>query len=132
VTVNSYSGAGMFSSTSTLKLAPILESIEIVSMHKANVKAGQSMLVGNKIVDANGRQISVTGATGDATGEAAVSIMGWEFYSRQATGDSPNVVEGCKPIMAAPPGKLGPGETLFRLYCGTLPAVLRAMAAAPK
>jgi hypothetical protein len=132
VTVNSYSGAGMFSSTSTLKLTPIMESIEIVSMHKANVKAGQSMLVGYKIVDANGQQISIVGATGDANGDAAVSIMGWEFYSKQATSDSPNVVEGCKPIMAAPAGKLGPGETLFRLHCGTLPAVLRAMAAVPK
>jgi hypothetical protein len=90
------------------------------------------MLVGYKIVDANGQQISIIGAQGDAKGDAAVSIMGWEFYSKQATGDSPNVVEGCKPVMAAPPGKLGPGETLFRLHCGTLPAVLRAMAAAPK
>lgn len=132
VTVNSYSAAGMFSSTSTLKLTPIMESIEIVSMHKTDVKAGQSMLVGYKIVDANGQQISIIGATGDASGEAAVSIMGWEFYSRQATGDSPNVVEGCKPIMTASPEKLGPGETLFRLHCGTLPAVLRAIAAAPK
>jgi hypothetical protein len=132
VTVNSYSGAGMFSSTSTLKLTPIMESIEIVSMHKTDVKSGQSMLVGYKIVDANGQQISIIGATGDATGEAAVSILGWEFYAKQATADSPNVVEGCKPVMAAASGKLGPGETLFRLHCGTLPAVLRAMAAAPK
>jgi hypothetical protein len=132
VTVNSYSGTGMFSSTSTLKLTPILESIEIVSMHKTDVKSGQSMLVGYKIVDANGQQISILGATGDATGEAAVSILGWEFYSKQAKGDSPNVVEGCKSNMALPAGRLGPGETLFRMHCGTLPAVLRAMAAAPK
>jgi hypothetical protein len=90
------------------------------------------MLVGYKIVDANGQQISTIGPQGDAKGDAAVSIMGWEFYSKQATGDSPNVVEGCKPIMASASGKLGPGETLFRLHCDTLPAVLRAMAATPK
>jgi hypothetical protein len=47
-------------------------------------------------------------------------------------GESPNVVQGCKPIMAAAAGKLDPEETWFRLHCGTLPAVLRAMAAAPK
>jgi hypothetical protein len=132
VTVNSYSGAGMFSGTSTLKLTPILESIEIVSLHKAEVKAGRSMLVGYKIVDATGQQISILGAIGDAKGEAAVSVFGWEMYSKQANGDSPNVVEGCKPIMTSPTGKLGPGETLFWLHCRTLPAVLRAMAETSK
>ncbi len=109
VTVNSYSGAGMFSSTSTLKLTPIMESVEIVSMHKTDVKAGQSMLVGYKIVDANGQQISILGATGDPNGAAAVSILGWEFYSKQATADSPNVVEGCKPVMAAAAGETRSG-----------------------
>jgi hypothetical protein len=40
-----------------------------------------SMLVGYKIFNANGRQVSIIGAQGDAKGDAAVSIMGWEFYS---------------------------------------------------
>ena len=84
----------------TMSLTPILESIEIVSLHKAEVKAGRSMLVGYKIVDATGQQISILGATGDAKGEAAVSVFGWEMYAKQAKGDSPNVVEGCKPILA--------------------------------
>jgi len=132
VTVSSYSGAGMFSGTSTMKLTPLLESMETVSLHKAEVKAGQSMLVGFKIVDATGQQISILGATGDAKGEAAVSVFGWEMYSRQAKGDSPNVIEGCRQVMASPAGKLTPGNTLFWLHCGTLPAVARAMAATPK
>ena len=76
VTVSGYSGAGMFSSTSTLKLTPLQESIEIVSLRKSEVKAGVSMLTGYKIVDANGHQVGVAGAAGDAKGGATGDAKG--------------------------------------------------------
>ncbi|MGD0434694.1 MAG: hypothetical protein ABSA58_26760 [Acetobacteraceae bacterium] len=132
ITVNSFSGAGLFSGTSTLKMTPLLDQIEIVSLHKAEIRSGQSMLVGYKIVDANGQPVSILGAAADPKGGAAVSIAGWEIYARQARGESPTEVEECKPVMASPPSKLGPGKTLFWLHCGTMPAVSRALAAAPK
>ena len=130
VAVSSYSGAGMFSSTSTLKMAPLKEEIQTVSMHKAEVKAGTSMLVGFKVVDSNGQQVSMLGAgggpKGDANGDAALSVMGWEFYAGQAKGRNPNEDEECKPLVAQPPDKLPPGQNLFWLDCQELPSVVRA------
>jgi hypothetical protein len=128
--VSSYSGAGMFSGTTTLKLAPLKESIETVSMHKVEVKAGTSMLVGFKVVDANGQQVSIIGAIGgpqgDTKGDAALTTEGWEFYAGQAKGFNPNEDEVCKTLITQSPDKLGPGETLFWLDCQTLPSVIRA------
>src|SRR5262249_14360925 len=40
--VSSYAGAGMFSSTSTLKVTPLRDSLQTISMHKAEVRAGKS------------------------------------------------------------------------------------------
>jgi hypothetical protein len=140
ITVNSYSAPGMFSSTLTLKISPIHESMQIISLRKSEVKAGVSMLAGVKIVDASGQSVGIAGAPGGVQGDAkgvgkgdpAVPTSAWEIYARQAKGDSSLVVEACKPIMTSPTDKLGPGQMLFGLHCGTLPDVQRAMAAAPK
>jgi hypothetical protein len=115
--IDGYAGAGYFSSTSTLKVTPLKEAIEIISLHKAEVKQGQPMLVGFKIVDANGQQISVLGAIGDPNGNAALSVDGWEFYAKAAVLQGVNEPEGCKAIIAQPVAKPGPADQLFALHC---------------
>jgi hypothetical protein len=124
-TINSYAGTGVFSGTSTLKVTPIQKSIEIISLHKAETRTGKSMLVGYKIVDANGRPSSVAGTVGDA----ALPVSGWETYARSAKGNGPMEGEACKAIKDAAPAKLAPGQKLFWLHCGTLPFLMKAVAA---
>jgi hypothetical protein len=123
--INSYAGSGLLSSTSTLKVTPPKDSIEIISMHPAEVTGGKSMLVGFKVVDANGQQVSVLGATGDAKGDAALSTFGWEFYAKAAKGPNPLEDQACDANLALPAAKLGPADKLFRLECQTLPSVMR-------
>jgi hypothetical protein len=123
VTVNSYAGAGMFSSTSTLKVTPLREAIETVSMRKAEVKAGKSMLVGFQIKDANGQSRGLAEYLGKSSPDGTLSIQEWEMFATAAKGYNPLEDEACKRLLASPPDKAGPGDKLFVLHCRTLPGL---------
>jgi hypothetical protein len=128
--IRSYSGSGMFSSTSTLKVAEIKEADETISMHKIDVKPGTSMLVGFKILDANGQQVSMlfAGPNANPKGDSDVTlgVDGWEFFSQAATKMDPRAPEACRPMLALPsPDKLEPDQKLFWLNCQTGPEMLR-------
>ena len=127
--IRSYAGAGMFSGTSTLKVAEIKQADETISMHKIDVKPGTSMLVGFKILDQNGQQVSMLFAgpsTGDPKSDATLGVDGWVFFSKNATGMDPRAPEACKPMLTLPsPDKLPPDQRLFWLNCETGPEILR-------
>jgi hypothetical protein len=127
--VSEYSGAGMFGSTSTLKVTPLMLSIETISLHKAQVTGNQTMLVGFKIVDSSGQQVPMIGAVGGpqggTKGDAALDVDDWAFFSQAATKYDPNEETVCKKLMAAPPAKPGPGQQLFLQDCQTLPESMR-------
>jgi hypothetical protein len=128
--IRSYSGSGMFSGTSTLKIAEIKEADETISMHKIDVKPGTSMLVGFKILDANGQQVSMlfAGPNANPKGQSDVTlgVDGWEFFSQAATKFDPRAPEACRAMLALPsPDKLAPDQKLFWLNCETGPEILR-------
>lgn len=59
-TVNTYEGAGLFSNTHTLKLTARDQTLQTLSLHEAEVSAGEEMLVGYKVKDANqSRELSM-------------------------------------------------------------------------
>jgi hypothetical protein len=128
--IRSYSGSGMFSSTSTLKVAEIKEADETISMHKIDVKPGASMLVGFKILDQNGQQVSMlfAGPNANPKGDSDVTlgVDGWVFFSKNATAMDPRAPEACRPMLALPsPDKLAVDQKLFWLNCETGPEILR-------
>ncbi len=127
--IRSYSGSGMFSSTSTLKIAEIKGADETISMHKIDVKPGTSMLVGFKILDANGQQVSMLfagpGTSGDPKSDATLGVDGWELFSQAATKLDPRAPEACQPMLKTAPDKLDPDQKLFWLNCQTGPDILR-------
>lgn len=126
--IRSYSGSGMFSGTSTLKVAEIKDADETISMHKVDVKPGTSMLVGFKILDANGQQVSMlfAGPNVGGKGDATLGVDGWEVFSQAATKMDPRAPEACRSLLAMPsPDKLGPDQKLFWLQCQTGPEILR-------
>jgi hypothetical protein len=127
--IRSYAGAGMFSSTSTLRVAEIKQADETISMHKVDIKPGTSMLVGFKILDQNGQQVSLLFAgpsVGDPKSDATLGIDGWVFYSKNATGMDPRAPEACQPMLKLPsPDQLPPDQKLFWIECRTGPDILR-------
>jgi len=131
--IRSYSGSGMFSSTSTLRVAQFNDADNIISMHKADIKPGTSMLVGFKILDQNGQQVSMmfagAGAAGPAgqSNDATLSVDGWEIFTQAATKIDPRSPQECQKTMLplASPDKLAPDQKLFWINCQTGPAILR-------
>ncbi|MBI3710512.1 MAG: hypothetical protein HY246_22945 [Proteobacteria bacterium] len=103
-TVNAYSGAGMFSSTTTLKLTPHMESLQTVSLHKAEVQAGKPMLIGFQIKDANQ--------------ERKLSVEEWEQIARvSVVGHMSDLSYFCKRLENTVPDKLPAADRILWLRC---------------
>jgi hypothetical protein len=123
--VDGYSGAGLLSSTSTLKATPMRREMLTVSMHKLEIKAGRPMLVGYDVKDPGGK----LPLAGDPTGHGTeVSVELWGVIVDDLTGFNGAEVDECMKIIDNPaPDKLAPAVKVFWLYCGTLDEVrLRA------
>jgi hypothetical protein len=118
--VDNYSGAGMFSSTSTLKATAFKAEMLTISMHKAEIKAGRQMLVGFDIKDPSGHLPLPGGPT--ETGPVSVEL--WGVVVDMLTGFNGSEVDECMKIINNPaPDKLAPATKVFWLYCGTLDEV---------
>jgi hypothetical protein len=103
-TVSGYSGAGMFSSTSTLEVTMPRGTLETYSLHEAEVKPGKKMLVGFAMKDANQEtKLSVDQWAGFAGGAEAGVIMD--------TG-------GCRRFAETPPDEVAAIDKPYWLQCG--------------
>ena len=125
-TVNSYTGPGLFSSTTTVKVTPVYSQIFTISMHKIEVQAGHPMLVGYEVKDA-------AQANGPApAGKPGYSIMpngpitveGWELFLGNIIGFNGSEDQACMKIINDPaPDKLPVATKVFYLHCWTIQSV---------
>jgi hypothetical protein len=126
-TVNSYSGAGMFSSTVTLKVTPLKSQMYTVSMHKVEVQQGKQMLVGFDIKDSAqaGNPTAPAGAPGySPMPNGPVTVDAWEIFVPNIIGLNGAEGEECmKTIDNANPDQLSPAQKVFWLHCWTFDEV---------
>jgi hypothetical protein len=125
-TVNSYSGPGMLSSTSTLKVTPFKSQMFTVSLHKVEVQAGKTMLVGYDIKDAAQASGQAPAGTGNysATPNGPVTVEGWEIFVPNVIGLNGSEPEECMKTIDSPnPDSLAPAAKVFWLHCWTLDEV---------
>jgi hypothetical protein len=126
-TVNSYSGAGMFSSTATVKATPLKQQMYTVSMHKVEVQQGKQMLVGFEIKDS--AQASNPQAPAGAPGyspipNGPVTVDGWEVFLPDIIGLNGAEGEECMKTVDNPnPDQLSPAQKVFWLHCWTFDEV---------
>jgi len=122
-TVNSYSGAGMFSSTVTLKATPLKSQMFTVSMHKVEVQQGKQMLVGFEVKDAAqaGNPQAPVGAPGySAMPNGPITVDGWEIFLPNIIGMNGAEGQECMKTIDNPnPDQLPPAEKVFWLHCWT-------------
>ena len=126
-TVNSYSGAGMFSSTSTLKVTPFKSQILTISLHKVEVQAGKPMLVGFEVKDAaqaSGQAPASSSMPYQPTPNGPLTVEAWEIFIPTVTGINGSEAPECMKIIDDPaPDKLAPAAKVFWLHCWTLDEV---------
>ncbi len=123
-TVNSYSGAGMFSSGSTLKVTPLKSQTFTISMHKVEVQPGKPMLVGYEIKDsaqASGAAAPAAGQPGySTTPNGPVTVEGWEIFVPNIIGlNGAEATECMKTIDGASPDALPAAGKVFWMHCWT-------------
>jgi hypothetical protein len=123
-TVNSYSGPGLLSSTSTLKVTPLHSQMFSVSMHKVEVQAGKQMLVGYEVKDAAqaGGKAPAQGQTAySTTPNGPITVEGWELFLPNIIGLNGSESTECAKIVGnAAPDQFAPAAKVFFLYCWTL------------
>jgi hypothetical protein len=127
-TVNSYSGPGMFSSTSTIKVTPVNSQMFTVSLHKVEVQAGHPMLVGYEVKDAaqaQAKQPAPTGKPGySLTPNGPITVEGWEMFIPTIIGYGGVEDQTCMKLLRDPaPDKLAPAAKVFYLHCWTYQSV---------
>jgi hypothetical protein len=127
-TVNSYSGPGMFSSTSTIKVTPVNSQMFTVSLHKVEVQAGHPMLVGYEVKDAAQAQAKGPAPTGkpgySLTPNGPITVEGWEMFLPTIVGYGGVEDQTCVKLFRDPaPDKLAPAAKLFYLHCWTYESV---------
>jgi len=122
-TVNSYSGAGMFSSTVTLKATPLKQQLYTVSMHAVEVQQGKKMLVGYDIKDS--AQATDASAPQGQPGyspipNGPVTVDAWEIFVPNLIGLNGAEDDTCiKTIDSPNPDQLSAAEKVFWLHCWT-------------
>jgi hypothetical protein len=120
-TVNSYSGAGMFSSGSTLKVTPLKSQTFTISLHKVEVQPGKPMLVGYEIKDSSQASGSApaAGQPGySSTPNGPVTVEGWEIFVPNIIGlNGAEATECMKTIDAPSPDQLPAEAKVFWLHC---------------
>ncbi|MGH7100764.1 MAG: hypothetical protein ACREFJ_00045 [Acetobacteraceae bacterium] len=105
VTVSAWSGAGLFSGTSTITLTVPHGTLQTFSLHKGEIKPGQAMLVGFVMKDANQ--------------ETQLSVEQWAAFAGGIESDIPMNKADCEQRFAnAEPGKIAPTDKPYWLQCG--------------
>jgi hypothetical protein len=126
--VDGYSGTGMLSSTATLKVTPLTMSMMTISLHKAEVKAGHSMMVGFDVEDAN--QANGQPQNAGPTPVGKISVDQWQLVTSDLIGFNGVEVQECMKVMHDPaPDKLAPAARLLWLHCTTIDEVRTRLAA---
>jgi len=110
-----YAGPGMFSSTSTLKVAKIKEPMLTISLHKAEAEPGKQMLVGYEVEDANKSTDSQS-----VMPIGKISLEQWMLVSNDLTALGREAELCDTTIDDAAPDKLDPPTKLLWLHCWTL------------
>lgn len=100
-TVNAYDGAGMFSDTHTLKFTSRDRVLQSLSLHEAEVTAGEEMLIGYEVEDANRHQ--------------ELSAADWRRYVDGLTGGGGSVE--CARLMNTPMDQLSMNERMAIIGC---------------
>lgn len=132
-TVNSYSGPGIFSSTTTIKVTPTESQMFTILMHKVEVQAGHPMLVGYEIQDAAQAQANGPVPTGkrgySLIPNGPITVEGWEMFLPNIIGYGGTEDRTCMKLIRDPaPDKLAVAAKLFYLHCWTYPSVLDRLA----
>jgi hypothetical protein len=101
--VHEYSGAGMLSSTHTMKATLALGGLQTISLHEAEVADGEEMLVGFKMADANQ--------------EREISVQDWALFTAMATGGRFVTQEECDRVKQAPEDERSIEDKMIGVDC---------------
>ena len=101
--VSEYEGAGMLSSTHTLKVTLEQGGLHTISLKEAEVAAGQEMLVGFELADANQTK--------------TISVQDWEVLVGMATGERFITRNLCQPVLTTPEDGLSIADRFLAAQC---------------
>lgn len=113
VEISEFKGAGFFSSDASLKVTLPMGGLQTISLHKAEVAANQSMLVGHTMADANQERV--------------MTVQEWEILIAMSQGRQIATKQVCDPVMAVPEENLTAIQRMLSVDCaveilnGTLP-----------
>jgi hypothetical protein len=101
--VAEYDGAGMLSSTHELKVTLPEGGLHTVSLREAEVAAGEEMLVGFELADANGKK--------------PLSVQDWQMFVAMTTAERFTTRSLCQPVLAAPEDGLSVADRFLATRC---------------
>lgn len=103
VEISEFKGAGFFSKDAALKLTLPLGGLQTIALHKAEVAANQSMLVGRTMADANQEKV--------------ITVQEWELLIGMTQGRQIATKQICDPVMGVPEENLTASQRMLSVDC---------------
>lgn len=120
--VDDYSGTGTRPGAATLTVTPLTLPVMTISLHKAEVQAGRSMMVGAAVQEASPADGQPRNP--GLTPIREISVDQWENIAHDLVGSDGARMPECMKVMHDPtPDKLAPAAKLLWLHCATIDEV---------